>query len=100
MAEKRKKTIVAYMGQFQSLGPKRPGGPPGPRPPLLPASGGPRPRPRPPPMPPPPPPAFPAGRPVPHRLQTPRNAKLMLPQLHPQVHISASHNKRADSSNG
>jgi hypothetical protein len=37
---------------------------------------------------------------VPHRLQTPRNAKLMLPQLHPQVHISASHNKRADSSNG
>ncbi len=83
----------SYIGQFQSLGPKRPGGPPGPRPPLLPASGGPHPCPC------PPPPPFPAGSTVPHRSQTPLNAKLMLAQLHPQnAHMSTKNKRKSQSS--
>eukprot|EP00250_Pteridium_aquilinum_P011216 c19914_g1_i2 orf=12-836(-) len=70
--------MFSHIGHVQSLGPKSPGGPPGPLP-RSPPSGPPlRPLPRPPPNPPPPP--APAGRAVPHRLQTPRKAKFTLVQ--------------------
>jgi hypothetical protein len=66
---------------------------------LLPASGGTRPFPCPPPSWPPPSPPFPARRAMPHWLQTPLNAKLMLAQLHPQTaHMSTKNKRKSQSS--
>ena len=69
--------IQTYMGQGQSFGPNSPVGPAGARPGPV-ASAAPRPLPLPPP---PAPEEIPAGLAVPHRLQTPRKAKLTLEQL-------------------
>lgn len=69
----RKNKKSSYIGHVQSFGPKRP---------VVAAVDRPRPpSPRPLPRPPPPEPPTPAGRAVPQRLQTPRNAKLTLEQL-------------------
>lgn len=70
-----------YIGQGQSLGPKSPVETPICRP-WLPDSTPPQPLPRPPIL--VPPPDIPAGRAVPQRLHTPRNAKFTLEQLLPQ----------------